>query len=319
MAGEPVAALQQAVLEGSGPASARIAELWWLMLGIAGVVYLLVLGGLAFALLRRRQRDEPTAERKGWISIVLSGAVVPTLLLAALYVYVTDVYADVAAEAVEGDLTIEVTGHRWWWRVQYLSDDPREMVETANEIHIPAGRRVLVRLVSRDVIHSFWPPSLNGKIDLVPGRTNLTWLEADTPGVYRGQCAEYCGLQHTRMAFLVVAQEPAAFEAWLRDQREPAVAPADSLAAAGLAAFEQKPCGVCHRIRGTNARGTVAPDLTHLAGRQTIAAGTVPNTRGHLGGWISNPQALKPGSLMPRVALSPGEFHAMLHYLESLR
>jgi cytochrome c oxidase subunit 2 len=191
-------------------------------------------------------------------------------------------------------------------------------VTTANEIHIPVGRPVRFEVVAGDVIHSFWIPELAGKTDLIPGQRNVMWLEADHPGVYRGQCAEYCGMQHSKMAMSVVADPPAAFGAWLARQRLPAASPSDPDMVAGEAVFTTSACALCHTIRGTPARGRVGPDLTHLASRRMIAAGTLPNTRGYLAGWIANPQALKPGNVMPAVPLRPTELQVLITYLQSL-
>jgi cytochrome c oxidase subunit 2 len=191
-------------------------------------------------------------------------------------------------------------------------------VITANEIHIPVGETVAVRLRSDNVIHSFWVPALSGKLDLVPGRTNTLLLRADRPGTYRGQCAEYCGLQHAHMAFLVVAESRAEFAAWLVRQQQPAPTPIDPTLAVGQAAFIQH-CGQCHTVRGTDARGITGPDLTHIASRRTLAAGTLPNTSAHLGRWVARAQSIKPGSLMPDMTLETAELQHIQAYLMSLR
>ncbi|MBA2671043.1 MAG: c-type cytochrome, partial [Gemmatimonadetes bacterium] len=192
-------------------------------------------------------------------------------------------------------------------------------IRSANEIHIPVGRRIQVFLESRDVIHSFWVPNLQAKIDMVPGQRNVTWLQADRPGVYRGQCAEFCGMQHAHMAFILVAHPEEEWEAWLAREREPAPVPVDSVLRYGRQVMETTACALCHNIRGTRARGTTGPDLTHIGSRRTLAAGMLANNRGNLSGWIANPQVLKRGSLMPRVDLGPHELHALVLYLESLR
>jgi cytochrome c oxidase subunit 2 len=214
--------------------------------------------------------------------------------------------------------TIEVIGHQWWWEVRYLDPTPDRIAETANEIHIPVGEPIKIKLTSRDVIHSFWVPNLHGKMDMIPGQTNYMWLQADEPGVFRGQCAEFCGLQHTFMGFLVVAQPPAEFEAWLERQRRPALQPTTPLQARGQEVFLSTACTLCHAIRGTRALGQVAPDLTHLASRRTLAAATVPNTRGNLAAWIVDPQHIKRGNFMPPVPLAPEQLQPLLTYLESL-
>jgi cytochrome c oxidase subunit 2 len=189
---------------------------------------------------------------------------------------------------------------------------------TANEIHIPVGAPVRVRLRAADVIHSFWVPSLAGKLDLIPGKTNETWLQAERAGVYRGQCAEYCGLQHARMALLIIAQPPSEFDAWLHAQRRPAATPTDPVAAWGMELFARN-CAGCHAVQGAPFYGRTGPDLTHLASRRTLASGMLDNVRGALAGWIANPQVLKPGTRMPHLALAAEDLHALVRYLEGLR
>jgi cytochrome c oxidase subunit 2 len=225
---------------------------------------------------------------------------------------------DMAALSAAGrdpTLTVEVTGHDWWWEVRY----PDRHVTTANEIHILVGQPVRLVLRSADVIHSFWVPQLAAKTDLIPGKTNVTWLQARVAGTYRGQCAEYCGLQHAHMALLVVADPPEAFAAWVRQQRATATAPGAPLAASGRAVFERSSCAACHSIGGTTARGTIGPNLTHLGSRHTIGAGTLPNTPDNLAAWITDPQAAKPGAAMPPQPLTPQELRALVAYLESRR
>jgi cytochrome c oxidase subunit 2 len=192
-------------------------------------------------------------------------------------------------------------------------------VRTANEIHVPVGRPVAIDLKSRDVIHSFWVPNLHGKMDAIPGRVTNTWLQADSPGVWRGQCAEFCGLQHAHMALTVVAHPAHEFEQWLSAQREPATQPTEEIALRGQQVFLSGPCMMCHTIRGTPALSAFGPDLTHVASRRTLAAGTIPNTRGHLAGWILDPQVIKPGTRMPPTALGSEDLQALLAYLERLR
>jgi cytochrome c oxidase subunit 2 len=191
-------------------------------------------------------------------------------------------------------------------------------VTTANELHIPAGQRVRLRLTSRDVIHSFWVPALQGKMDMIPGRTTETWLRAERPGLHRGQCAEYCGHQHARMALWVVVDSPDGFAAWLAQERRPAAEPLDAEAQRGRAVFQAQACAGCHAIRGATV-GVGGPDLTHVANRRTLAAGTLDNVPGNLAGWIADPQAHKPGNLMPRVPLRAPDLHALVAYLGTLR
>jgi cytochrome c oxidase subunit 2 len=202
--------------------------------------------------------------------------------------------------------------------VRYPSAAAGHPFTTANEIHIPTGRPVRLELTTADVIHSFWIPQLAGKTDLIPGQRNVSWTEADSSGIYWGQCGEYCGLQHAHMQMYLEAEPAAQFAHWVEDQARDAAQPPDT-AAPGRAVFERSACALCHTIRGTSARGTVGPDLTHLASRRTIASGMLPNTPGHLAGWIANPQGVKPGSVMPAVPLAPKELHAVIGYLLSLK
>jgi cytochrome c oxidase subunit 2 len=212
-----------------------------------------------------------------------------------------------------------VTAQLWLVHLLYRYSVPPRAPTTANEIHVPVGRPVVLELRSTDVIHSFWPPNLSAKRDLIPGHENSLWLQADAPGEYRGQCAEFCGHQHAKMAFLVVAEPPDSFAGWLARQRDTAATPADSLTRRGQEVFLGSACPMCHAIGGTPAGSRVGPDLTHLGSRRTLAAGTLPNTRGNLAGWIVNPQAIKPGAKMPPNALSPDDLQALLAYLETLR
>jgi cytochrome c oxidase subunit 2 len=251
----------------------------------------------------------------GWILGL--GVATPLVVLVSLFVW-SDVFViDSTAAPKRGStqLTVDVIGHQWWWEVRY----PGTQAVTANEIHIPIGERVLVVATTDDVIHSFWVPELNRKIDMVPGRRNTVLLDADRVGVFRGQCAEFCGLEHARMAFLVYADPPARFRAWLAAQARPAAAPPDPVAREGMKVFDREPCADCHRIRGTSADGDVGPDLTHLAGRSTIAADTLTRSSAGLAGWIRDPQHAKPGAPMPAVTLTDAELHALVAYLESLR
>jgi cytochrome c oxidase subunit 2 len=213
-----------------------------------------------------------------------------------------------------------VVGHQWWWEVKYPDEgNPQNTVETANEIHVPVGRPVFIKMTSGDVIHSFWAPNLDGKKDLIPGHETRTWFRADTAGVYRGQCAEFCGHQHAKMSFFIVAEPRIQFEHWLESQKGEAAKPADSLTQTGERVFLSGTCAMCHAISGTGAGGHYGPDLTHLASRRTIAAGTLPNTTGNLAGWILDPQSIKPGAKMPPNQLEPAALQALLAYLESLK
>ncbi|MGO4834698.1 c-type cytochrome, partial [Rhizobiaceae sp. 2RAB30] len=216
-------------------------------------------------------------------------------------------------------LTISIRAQQWWWQVIYAGSDATPGFQTANELHIPVGHDVHLQLESADVIHSFWVPSLSGKQDLVPGRSNSLLLRAEKAGIYRGQCAEFCGLQHSHMAVIVVAEAAVDFERWAASQRNDAAKPADADAAAGQASFLAKQCSSCHTIRGTEAKGTSGPDLTNVGSRETIGAGLFETTLGSLAAWIADPQTLKPGNNMPIVSLSSAELRNISAFMESLK
>ena len=316
---------QQNVLDPAGPQAHRVSGLWSFMLPVALAVYALVIAALAYAVARSRRRratadtEDAGAERKMTLAV---GAATGVTVLILLIFLLTDFAVGRALFGVadrERALVIDVTGHQWWWDVSYGDPTHSRRVRTANEIHIPTGRPVLVKLSSVDVIHSFWVPNLSGKKDMVPGHRNAVWFQADTPGVYRGQCAEFCGHQHANMAFLVVAQPPEEFAAWYERQLREAPPPTDSITRRGQEVFLSAPCVMCHQIQGTSANGHVGPNLTHLASRRTIAAGTLPNTRGNLAGWILDPQRIKPGSHMPPTELGAQDLDALLAYLETLK
>jgi cytochrome c oxidase subunit 2 len=214
---------------------------------------------------------------------------------------------------------VRIVGHQFWWEIQYLDSIPHNIVTTANELHVPVGTPVVMELASHDVIHSFWVPSLAGKRDLLPGYTRSLWFRADTAGVYRGQCAEFCGLEHAKMGMLVIAESRERFDAWLATQRDTAASPTDSTGQRGRLVFEGTTCAMCHSISGTSAGAQTGPDLTHLASRRTIAAGTLANTDGNLMAWITDPQRIKPGTLMPGTKLDPRDLRALVAYLRQLR
>jgi cytochrome c oxidase subunit 2 len=305
------------ILDPAGPAAERVEGLWWLMLWISVAVLLLVVVFLAASLRRPGRIDDPIVEGEPkWGERFIAGAGVfaSWVVLAAVFVVSLGHVRDLSAQGKDTSLTIEVVGHMWWWEVRY----PNGAV-TANEIHIPAGDRVRILLTTADVIHSFWVPQLQVKIDQVPGRTNELWLQADEPGRYRGQCAEYCGLQHANMIFFVIADTPVDFDDWLANEARPAPEPVAGNEETGRQVFLDNTCLGCHTIRGTEARETLGPDLTHLAARQTIASGMVANTRESLAAMITDPQGLKPGNTMPPTALDPEELDALLDYMESLR
>lgn len=316
----------QHTLDPASPQSRAISNLFWGMVAVAALVYVVVLATFAYAALHRR-RALPDPERPTVIPThpertlarwVGGGAAVTVLILVGVLVSELTVSRVLSANPARM-MTIDVVGRQWWWEVVYADADPSKVARTANEIHVPVGVPVQVRLTSRDVIHSLWVPNLRGKKDLVPGYVTNTWFVADTPGVYRGQCAEFCGHQHAKMALYVIAEPRQAFDRWLEAQRQPALPPQDSLATVGRQIFMSGPCSSCHAIGGEPAYATVGPDLTHLASRRSIAAGVLPNTRGHRAGWIVDPQSVKPGAHMPSNQLGADQLQALLAYLETLK
>jgi cytochrome c oxidase subunit 2 len=311
---------KQSTLDTHSSQSHDIRTLWWWMLVVAGIVFLGAIAMLTIGWIRRRQPGLPffgQNERVETRLVVLFGMVIPVVVLVALF-FVANVYVIGKTEPPSPGSTamsVEVTGHQWWWEAHY----PGTTAVTANEIHIPAATRVEVIGNTDDVIHSFWVPELNRKIDLIPGRNNRLLLDADSPGVYRGQCAEFCGLQHAHMAFEVVAQPQAQFQAWLSNMARDARPPATAAERTGQQVFMQDQCASCHTIRGTAAQGQIGPDLTHLASRGTIAALTLPDTSEYLSEWIKDPQHFKPGNRMPGLGLSDQDIAAVVAYLRSLR
>lgn len=292
-------------------------------MAISCLVSVLIAALLAWALLRHRGTDRSgnpralaVARSGGGLPWIYVGVGVSTLVLFGAAAWTMVVLSTVARPATKPRLTIEITARQWWWGVRYLSPDHARTFTTANEIHIPVGEPVAFKLASEDVIHSFWVPALHGKTDVIPGQTNTTWLQARVPGTYRGQCTEYCGQQHAHMGFVVIAQEPEAFETWYRHQLAPTPPPTGDLAEAQTT-FAAK-CGLCHAVRGTPVGGRLGPDLTHLKSRTTLAAGTVPNNPGYRGAWIADPQHIKPGSKMPRLDISSPELARVQAYLDTL-
>jgi cytochrome c oxidase subunit II len=255
-------------------------------------------------------------KRNSWIVGSLFGATILTVAILTVLSFLTQrpLFAGRAQTA-----GIRLIGHQWWWEVRYDGATPNEMFTTANELHIPVGTPIRLSLESVDVIHSFWVPSLAGKQDLIPGHNNSIELLAKKPGVYRGQCAEFCGLQHAHMGLLVVAEDPNAFDKWQQAQRAAALAPQEPDRAKGADVFKSKPCALCHTIRGTSAGGTVGPDLTHVGSRSYIGADVLPLNPGSLAAWIVDPHRVKPGVNMPPVHLQPDELNAITAYLLGLK
>jgi cytochrome c oxidase subunit 2 len=312
----------ESAFQPGGPQAGRINSLWWYMFWVAAAVWVLVIAFLGIALQRaRKQRDDQPEEEKdrAMKKGVVIATVITVLILIVNLVYSVTTGSAMAALPRKDALRIDVEGKQWWWQVTYEDPTPGNQVVTANEIHVPVGEPIQIIGTSHDVIHSFWAPNLFGKKDLIPGHTTATWFQADTPGVYRGQCAEFCGHQHAKMAVLIVAEPRSKFEEWYKTQQLPAAPPSDSLTRAGEAVFMSRGCPVCHTVGGTRALGTIGPNLTHIGSSLTIAAGSLPNTRGNLAGWIIDPQQIKPGVRMPPNDLSGPELQAILAYLENLR
>ena len=313
-----------AYLHTAGPAADPVTRLGWGLTGVSLCVVLIIALLLVGAIFRKRRDGSegvdtalmPLRQREGlrWIYV---GTGVSSIVLFACAVWTLSTLAAIAAPTVKPRITVDVRGFQFWWRVRYLDADGKVLFTTANEIHVPVGEPVRFQLSSGDVIHSFWVPALAGKMDAVPGQTNVTWLQADRAGRYRGQCGEYCGAQHAHMALFVEAEPAAAFDAWAARQRNDVV-PATDDVRAGQQVFVAK-CAGCHAVRGSTAAGALAPDLTHLMDRKTIAAGVLPNTPDGLHRWIAQTQAVKPGSDMPTVPLDAGELQAVTAYLTTLR
>jgi len=302
-------------LDPAGPAAAAIANLWWVMFALSVIIFAGVLAALAVGIWGRRDDPEGRRERVGRHLVVIGGVLVPGVVILGLMAYNTYVTVDLEEPPTTPALTIRVRSNQWWWHVHY----PEQDVTTANEIHIPAGQSVMLELTSDDVIHAFWVPQLQGKRDLMPDHVGRLWLQADEPGTYRGRCAEFCGRQHAKMEFLVIAHEPEAFQTWLEERQAPRPDPVDDQATRGQEVFSEYGCGDCHRIRGTEATGDVGPDLTSLATRRELGAGTLPNTREHLADWVVDSQQFKPGNLMPPVPMPDEDLRDLLAYLETLR
>lgn len=310
-----VGAATQSSLSPASHASRDISNLWWGMLAGSAIVFAVVVALLLVALLRWRGSVEPAPAGTGRWLVGIGGLAVPLVVLVVLFVVMLGTLPTTSPAGAHAGLTVDVVARQWFWDVDY----PGAGVRTANEIHIPVGVAVRVRVSSGDVIHSLWVPELNRKVDVIPGRTNEVIWDADRAGVFRGQCAEFCGLQHANMSLFVVAEPQDAFDAWLAAQAAPPPAPTTATLERGQQIFLGSACEYCHRIAGTNATGTIGPDLSHIASRLSLAAGTLPNSEGYLAGWILDPQHVKPGNRMPATALPGAELQPLLAYLESLR
>jgi cytochrome c oxidase subunit II len=314
------------ILHPAGPQASNIEWLYWVIFWIVFVVYVVVVLGFMRAGARTYtsademlpiMKDEAGDRRASW-------AVGSAITITVLTLFAVLVMSEITGKKVEGEtsknpVTIQVIGHQWWWEVIYPDPQADQTVTTANEIHVPVGKRVVILTNSADVIHSFWAPSINGKRDLLPGYSSAFWFQIDQPGVYHGQCAEFCGLQHAHMGFSIVAEGEDAFSQWKAQQLKPAQDPTELVTVHGRDVFLTHACVMCHTIRGTDAGSRLGPDLTHIASRQMIAAETLPNTPGALAGWIVDPQRIKPGNQMSPNPLQPDDLQALITYLQTLK
>ena len=312
-----------AALDPKGPEAGAVSGLIWSFTELCAIIWVLVVAVTLIAMTwRHADRPDPgqtsphIERRVGWV--VSSLAVVTGLIVIGLTVISYAAQQRIFGEA-NPTVDIDVIGHQWWWEVRYNNPDPSKAFTTANELHVPVGELVRLNLTSIDVIHSFWVPSLMGKADLVPGRQNQLSFTAAKAGTYTGSCAEFCGLQHAHMGIRVFADSPSDFEQWKALQASAALQPATDGQKSGKATFASNPCASCHAIRGTDAGGTLGPDLTHLASRSTIAAGTAELNRGTLAAWITDPQNMKPGTNMPTMTIEPSDLDHLLDYLTGLK
>lgn len=303
------------VLDPAGPYAGSIALLSWVLFALGLGVTLVVLVALYLALFGRRT----TQKRLGGTALIwIGGVAFPLVVLTILLVWGLTLTRHLS-DPIRGDeMRVRVTGEMWWWRVAYLDASGRSVLQDANELHIPVGQPVVLELESADVIHSFWVPRLSGKLDMIPGRRNLMRIQANQPGVFGGQCAEYCGGPHALMGFVVIAHEPARFAQLMQARMEPDRMGSASLSAAGARLFQNAGCAACHRIAGTTANGLAGPDLTYVGARRTLGAGILPNNRGTMMGWIANSQAIKPNNRMPPYTmLSNDQLTLLAAYLEA--
>lgn len=306
----------QSALDPAGAEAAAVAHLFWVMVAAGSLIWIAVTGTLVYATWRRRRVH---SERAAGLLILWGGAVVPSFLLALLLGYALWLMPNIRPWIEQDEtagLRIDVVGEQFWWRVKYVPGNGGPTVEAANEIRLPVGERVEFTLASPDVIHSFWIPALGGKMDMIPGRTNRLSLQATKAGTYRGACAEFCGTSHALMAFSVVAMEPADFRAWLAARS----GPADNAGGEGHAQFMANGCGACHSIKGTDAAGTIGPDLSHVGSRASLGAGILPVSADTIARFIRDPDIVKPGSHMPAFHMLPeADIAAIAAYLAALR
>jgi len=313
------------VLDPASPQARAVAHLWWWFFGVGAAVWLAVMATMLLSLRGRRavrgadDLMQPAPGVEARVERLVKGATFVTVLILLGFLTYDFSVGRILAQQPTNPLTIQLIGHQWWWEAQYEDQDLTKRIVTANEMHVPVGQPVRFILTSRDVIHSFWVPNLTGKRDLIPGYQSTIWFQADTAGTYRGQCAEFCGLQHAKMALTIIAQPKAQYQLWFAAAVSSQTEPTDSTLLYGERIFMTTGCSVCHAISGTEARATVGPNLTHFKSRTMIAAGTLPNTRENVARWVLNPQVIKPGTQMPPSPLNTAQLSALLTYLETLK
>lgn len=319
---------KQSALESAGIQADRLESLWWLFFYVCAVVYVIVMIVLLAAILKTRKVTEqagpdvkPDERGERTAANIIKGAVAITVI--TLFVLMLSSFRTGSAindlQNSPEPLSLKITGSQFWWNVTYVDTVPSNNIQTANELHLPVGRPVKVELTSTDVIHSFWMPNIHGKKDLVPNYPTTFYFRPDTVGTYTGQCAEFCGYQHAKMRFNVVVETEDQFESWMAAQRQTPPPPSDPLLQKGQQIFLTSTCVTCHAIQGTPANGQVGPNLTHVAGRPFIAAGSLPNTDENLRSWITDPQKIKPGIKMPMNTFSDEDLNALVAYIESLK
>jgi cytochrome c oxidase subunit 2 len=317
----------QSALQPAGPQAEHIHKLWHLTLGICAFVFAAVLAALFIAIWRAPRGDAATAPDVGTLSrpeprLLRNVTLALGVSIALLFVLIIADYRTDRALLrlpLSDAVHIEMTAHQWWWEARYQDADASKIFNTANELHVPVGRPVIITLKSADVIHTFWLPNLHGKKDMIPGRTSLIQFRADKAGTWRGQCAEFCGFEHAFMAFQVVAEPNERYESWADAQRREASNVLNASESRGRQVFMERSCVMCHTIQGTGANASFGPDLTHVASRGILAAGAIPNERQHLAAWITSPQTVKPGANMPATPLSVQDLNALLDFLATLK
>jgi cytochrome c oxidase subunit 2 len=319
---------RQSAVDAAGLQASRLESLWWLYFWVCTAVYVIVMAALAIAILRSRKADaatppeiKPEQGREEHASSVVKGAVGITVVILFVLMIVSfrTGRAINSLQAAPEPITIKVTGNQWWWNIEYQDVKPSNNFYTANEMHLPVGKPVKLELQSTDVIHSFWLPNMHGKKDLIPNYPTTFFFQPDKIGIYDGQCAEFCGYQHAKMRFKVVVESQDDYQRWVVTQQKPSFEPITNAEKRGREVFLTSTCVQCHAVQGTTANGRVGPDLSHIAGRPLIGAGSLENNEDNLKIWITDSQRIKPGNRMPMNAFSDEDLNALVAYLRSLK